>query len=119
MSRVSAVYGSKYMAASDPGAVGPHRTALIRGVQEEAIGFPDREMKLVVTLGNSAGQKWSKPVVLNKGNAVRLAAAFGPPGPGFDGDVGLRRPAYARDIANFAREKKTAAQPCGFGSFRI
>ena len=66
MSKVSAVYGSKYMAASDLGAVGPRRPAIIRSVREEPIGM-DREMKLVVTLGNSAGQKCWKPVVLNKG----------------------------------------------------
>jgi hypothetical protein len=76
MVKVSSIYSSPYLAAGDLGSVGPRRSAIIRNVRQEVIGI-DREVKLTLTLANTAGQQWPKRIVLNKGNAQRLQAAFG------------------------------------------
>jgi hypothetical protein len=76
MPRVSDIYASNYLKATDLQPLGQRRTALVHGVAAEPIG-PEQKQALVLDLVTTSGKAWPKRAILNKTNAFLMAAAFG------------------------------------------
>jgi hypothetical protein len=74
---VNSVYAGQFLVASELAPLGQRRTAVVHAVAMEVIGQEARQL-LVLDLVTAAGRAWPKRVVLNKGNALALAAALGP-----------------------------------------
>jgi hypothetical protein len=73
---VTDIYSSQYLTAAELAPIGQRRSAIIHAAAQELVS-PNREAKLVLTLVSPSGQQWPKRIVLNKGNALRLQAAYG------------------------------------------
>jgi hypothetical protein len=76
MPKVSDTYSGQYLAAADLMPLGQRRRALIHQATQELVG-QERKAMIVIGLVSARGAPWPKPAVLNKTNALQLAAAFG------------------------------------------
>jgi hypothetical protein len=74
MAKISDVFAGGYVTAAELGST--HHTAVIFSITIEAMGR-ERVRKPILELTNAQGQAWPSALVLNKTNALRLAAAFG------------------------------------------
>jgi hypothetical protein len=76
MAKVTDIYSSPYLTAAELEPIDKRRSAIIHAVAQELVG-QKREPKLVLTLVSPSGRQCSKRIVLNKGNALGLRAAYG------------------------------------------
>ena len=77
MPKISAIYTGQYLNASEL-PQGRRQTLMIHSATLEEIGQDDRKtQKIVLSLVTPKGIACGKDVVLNKGNAIVLAAAYG------------------------------------------
>ena len=76
MPRVSETYTGSFLTASELTPMGQRRTAVVHAAVREEVG-QERKPHIVLDLVSPRGQAWPKRVVLNKGNALQMAAAFG------------------------------------------
>lgn len=76
MPKVSETYTGTYLNAAELTPLGQRRHALVHGATVEEIG-QDKGAKIVLSLTSAKGLPWPKDVVLNKGNALQMQAAFG------------------------------------------
>lgn len=81
---VSQTYAGVFLNAVDLAPLGRRRTAVVHNVAAEEVGQEKRQV-LVLDLVSPAGRPWPKRVVLNKGNSMQLAAAFGDDATGWPG----------------------------------
>jgi hypothetical protein len=76
MAKVSETYAGVYLNASELTPLGQRRIAVVHAVTMETVGQENRQV-LVLDLVAPSGRAWPKRVVLNKGNALQMATAFG------------------------------------------
>jgi hypothetical protein len=76
MALVSQTYAGAFLNASELAPLGQRRTAIIHAAVQEAIG-QENKPAIVLDMVAANGRAWPKRVVLNKGNALQLAAAYG------------------------------------------
>ncbi len=76
MPKVSEIYTGAYLNAAELVPLGQRRRAVVHGATVEEIG-QEKGTKVVLALVSAKGLPWPKEVVLNKGNALQMAAAFG------------------------------------------
>jgi hypothetical protein len=76
MPKVSDTYSGQYLTAADQMPLGQRRRALIHQATQELVG-QERKPLIVIGLVSARGAPWPKPAVLNKTNALQLAAAYG------------------------------------------
>jgi hypothetical protein len=75
MALVSQTYAGAFLNASELAPLGQRRTAIIHAAVQEAIG-QENKPAIVLDMVAANGRAWPKRVVLNKGNALQLAAAM-------------------------------------------
>jgi hypothetical protein len=76
MAKVSETYAGTYLNASELLPLRKRRIGVVHGASVEAVGN-DQDNKIVLELVSSKGEPWPKSVILNKTNAMQMAAAFG------------------------------------------
>jgi hypothetical protein len=76
MASVSQTYAGTFLNASELVPLGQRRTAVVHAAVQEVIG-QENKPAIVLDLVATNGRAWPKRVVLNKGNALQLAAAYG------------------------------------------
>ena len=76
MASVSQTYAGTFLNASELVPLGQRRTAVVHAAVQEVIG-QENKPAIVLDLVAANGRAWPKRVVLNKGNALQLAAAYG------------------------------------------
>jgi hypothetical protein len=77
MAKVSETYAGAYVTGAELQPLGLRRSALIHQAVQEVVGQENATPKIVLDLVSKQGQPWPRRVVLNKTNALQLAAAFG------------------------------------------
>jgi hypothetical protein len=77
MPRVEDVYTSSYVTGAELQPLGQRRQAVIHDATIEVIGRESPTQKIVLSLVSAQGQPWPRKMVLNKTNAMTLAASFG------------------------------------------
>jgi hypothetical protein len=76
MPLVSQTYAGAFLNASELTPLGQRRTALVHAATSEVIG-QENKPAIVLDLVTASGKAWPKRVVLNKGNALQMVAAYG------------------------------------------
>jgi hypothetical protein len=77
MPRVQDVYASSYVTGAELQPLGQRRQALIHNASIETVGKETPTQKIVLSLVSAQGHPWPRKMVLNKTNAMTLAASFG------------------------------------------
>lgn len=78
MAKVSETYAGTYLNASELTPLRAKRNAVVHAATVEAVGSDgNRDNKIVLELVSPKGVPWPKSLILNKGNAMQMAAAFG------------------------------------------
>jgi hypothetical protein len=76
MALVSQTYAGAFLNATELAPLGQRRNAIIHAAVQEVIG-QENKPAIVLDLVAANGRAWPKRVVLNKGNALQLASAYG------------------------------------------
>jgi hypothetical protein len=77
MAKVSETYAGAFVTGAELQPLGLRRSALIHQAVQELVGQENATPKIVLDLVSKQGLPWPRRVVLNKTNALQLAAAFG------------------------------------------
>ncbi len=77
MARVSETYAGAFVTGAELQPLGQRRQAVIHQASSEVVGQDSTTPKIILDLVSKQGQAWPRRVVLNKTNALLLAATFG------------------------------------------